>query len=126
MDIGVERLIADLQAVGFTVEGPVESGKRKWAIVKKYLITAGPFRGRVVDLAIPAPPDYPATPPGGIYISPQIARLGHLNVHDRSNETKDLPGEWQYWSRPAAKWDASKGGKCLQAHWVAIFSNYTE
>lgn len=128
MTIGVNRLIEDLRAVGHTVEGPLSSNKCQWLVISGYTIATGRFVGQVVRLAVPVQPDYPATPPGGLYISPAIVpveEMGSRNVHDRSNETVGLGGVWQYWSRPIppGTWRPDNGARRLIAHWNAVMRN---
>lgn len=128
MTIGVDRLIADLRGLGHAAEGPFESNKWQWLVIQGYTIAAGRFAGEVVRLAVPVPSEFPAVPPGGLYISPKLvpdAEMGGLNIHDRSGETKELGGEWQYWSRPIAEgtWRPGLGAKRLVAHWNTVMSN---
>lgn len=126
--IGPERLVADFRAMGFNVDGPIESGGQRWAIVHGYRVPAGRFGGQVIDVAIPAPIDYPAIPPGGLYVSPFLvpeSEMGGLSVHDRPGETAALPGRWQYWSRPIppGTWRSLAGAKRLITHWNAVMAN---
>lgn len=128
MEFGINRLTKDLRAIGLTVEGPFSSGGLTWLIVAAYTIIGGRFAGHVVRIAVPVPPDYPQTPPGGLYVSPNIApasEMGGLSIHDRSNETGQLPGVWQYWSRPIppGTWKPSDGARRLRTHWNAVFMN---
>ncbi len=126
MLLGVERLIADLRAVSQIVEGPFDSGGLRWLIVPAYPIPGGRFFGGVVRVGIAVPNDYPETPPGGLYVSPKIvpvSDMAGLNIHDRA-ETAQLPGEWQYWSRPIKEgWPGENGARRIIKHWNAVMSN---
>jgi hypothetical protein len=73
-----------------------------------YEVEIGPLTGRVVQLALQAPGDWPLTPPSGPRVSPRIlpinpdAQLGHPlgGVH----EAPELGPDWEYWSRPCNHW----------------------
>ncbi len=123
--LGVNRLMEDLRALGHTVEGPFQSGGIQWLIVNEHNILTGRLAGQVVRVAVPVQPDYPATPPGGLYISPRLvppADMGRLSIHDRSNETAGLGGEWEYWSRPIppGTWKPENGARRLVVHWNSV------
>lgn len=117
----------ELAAIGWKVEGPLESGGFKWLLVPTYTIPGGSYSGQVVRVAVPVADDYPQTPPGGLYVSRKLVpaeKMSGLNIHDRA-ETSRLSGEWQYWSRPIppGTWTPNKGAKRLVAHWNAVMMN---
>jgi hypothetical protein len=126
MKTGIERYIDDMRGQRLAVDGPMDSGQKVWAIVRGFVVRVGRFAHTVVDIAVPPPLDYPSTPPGGLYVSPCIAPLSVQQVLDRSQETGQLPGCWQYWSRPIppGTWTPDRGGKRLVAHWNSVFANY--
>ena len=126
MLLGVERLMVDLRAVGQAVEGPFDSGGMRWLIVSNYPVPGGRFFGQVVNVAVAVPADYPQTPPGGLYVNARLvpaAEMPALAVHERP-ETGQLPGEWQYWSRPIREgWSGENGARRIITHWNAVTSN---
>lgn len=126
MLLGVERLIADLRAINQVVEGPFDSGGFRWLIVPNYPIPAGRFLGEMVKIAVAVPNDYPQTPPGGFYIGAKLVPTGEmagLHVHDRP-ETAQLPGDWQYWSRPiSGGWQGENAARRIVKHWNAVMNN---
>lgn len=127
--VGVNKLKDDLCAIGHAVTGPVTSKNGwSWAIIEDYTILTGRFGGQVVRLAVPVAPDYPATPPGGLYISPRLiapAEMAGLNIHERTAETEGLAGDWQYWSRPipSGTWRPANGARRLVAHWNQVMAH---
>lgn len=126
MLLGVERLIADLRTINQVVEGPFDSGAMRWLIVPTYPIPGGRFFGQVVKVALAVPNDYPQTPPGGFYVGSKLVPAGEmagLNIYDRP-ETMQLPGEWQYWSRPIREgWSGENGARRIVKHWNAVMIN---
>ena len=120
---GITRLMGELSGLGHEVEGPLVSNGQQWVIVRKFTIPGGRFAGQVVSVAIAAPPDYPLTPPGGLYVCPPIvpqADMARLHVHDRADETAELPGTWQYFSRPLPAWHGSHLTRRIVCHWNTV------
>lgn len=126
--IGFDRFVDDFRSLGWTVDGPFESGGHHWAILRRFHVPAGRYMGQIIDVAIPAPGDFPATPPGGLYVSPLLVpanEMAGLSVHDRAAETAGIPGSWQYWSRPVppGTWQPTRAARRLINHWNAVMSN---
>jgi hypothetical protein len=127
MKIGVDRFIDDMRAKGWTVIGPLASGDQQWAIIDEYSVPAGRFAGNLIRIALPIPPDFPATCPAGFYVSPKLIALPEMQslaVHTRG-ETASLPGEWQYWSRKFPDghiWKAGDNPGRLPPHWNGVLS----
>lgn len=126
--IGPDALVDDLKRLGLRVEGPVEVNKLKFVVVRQVGVEHGSFAGRSIDVAVQPPADYPAVPPGGLYVSPQIAPVGQHAVHDRQGETGNLLGQdWQYWSRPfppKLQWNRDHAPALLLMHWRTVLANY--
>lgn len=125
--LGVKRLKAELEAVGVRPEGPMASGGMEWLILRNFNPPGGRLLGTPIIVAVPVPADFPQTPPGGLYVSPKVipdGEMGGLNVQHRPHETSDLPGDWQYWSRPIppGTWTPSNPGRRLLAHWNAVMT----
>jgi len=126
--LGVERLKTELEAIGVSTEGPISSGGFEWLIVRNFNSPGGRFLGTPLSIAVAVPADFPQTPPGGLYVSPQLipdAEMGGLNIQHRPKETGNLPGDWQYWSRPIppGTWTPNNSGRRLIAHWNAVMVN---
>jgi len=97
--IGTERIVHDLSVMGYVEVEVREAAGIKYAILSGFDIPAGSFAGRVIDLAIPVPNDYPRTVGASIHIkaSPHLVPLG--NIPGLRNVVESgLGGDWQYWS----------------------------
>ena len=122
----IQSLLDEFSSLGWVVDGPVLSNNNPWLIISDYEIPGGRYSGRVVKVAFPVPKDWPNTPPGGLFVSPNIvpaSDMGSIKVHNRRKESADLPGEWQYWSRPIPGWKPSWGARRLVSHWNAVMCN---
>lgn len=64
---GPHKLLEDLRELGYQVNLQ-EGGSAAFVIASAYEVPLGRFAGRVVELAIPAPPDYPRTVGASIHI----------------------------------------------------------
>ena len=99
MMTGVERLVSDLRELGF-VNLSTHQGTDglQYAIIAGFEIPDGSFSGRSVDLAIPAPVDYPRSFGASIHLkaNPHLVPFGHVN--GRNVIASGLGVEWQYWS----------------------------
>jgi hypothetical protein len=98
---GLDRLIGDLQALGFEgVERMTGNAGTMFAVIRSYIVPAGQFLGRVIDLAIPVPADYPNSFGSSIHIraNPQLFECGSV-ANARNIKTSELGGGWRYWSK---------------------------
>jgi Prokaryotic E2 family E len=125
---GIQRFLSDAAERHLAVSGPLSSGGLDWAIIDSYEVVTGRFAGQRIRIAVPIPPDYPMTPPGGLYISPWLVEppeMAARNIQERPGETSALPGAWQYWSRPIppGTWQSENGVKRLVTHWNAVLTN---
>ena len=95
---GLDRLVADLTAMGFTVT-PTQAGDLAFAVVTEFRVEFGRFAGRVIDLGLPAPPNYPISVGSSIHVraTPQLLEFENVpNV--RNIIASPLGPEWRYWS----------------------------
>ena len=98
---GLERLFSDLQARGYAeVERMTGSKGTLFAVIRNFQVPAGRFEGRIIDLAIPAPPDYPDSFGSSIHVqaNPQLLERGNV-ANVRNIVESELGGEWCYWSK---------------------------
>jgi hypothetical protein len=97
MITGIDRLIEDLTHLNFEVFKVSDKNGLFYAVITGFIIPAGSFAGRVINLAIPAPTDYPRSLGASIHISPHIAEF--KNVKGLRNViASPLGPDWQYWS----------------------------
>ena len=101
--VGVDAFVEALRQLGYEPEH-----RGNGLVAFDYEVEVGPLAGHVVKLALQVPGDWPASPPGGLMVSPRLlpintdASLGHPRgaVH----EAPQLGSDWEYWSRPFHAW----------------------
>jgi len=100
MGYGVDRMVADLRALGFErAEATAAADGSPFALLKEYTVPLGRFAGRTIDLALPAPTNYPQGVGSAVHVkaSPQLLPDGA--VAGRQNVIASPLGlEWRYWS----------------------------
>jgi hypothetical protein len=97
---GKERLYNDLQQIGHIVDVLTDHKKIEYVVIKDYSITTGQFHGRVIDLAIPVPKDYPRTVGPCIHVKSNPILLNNIDSikGKRNIINSSLGPEWKYWS----------------------------
>lgn len=113
-DFGAHVLIEGLRAMGYDVDDTVPAAFGSPDSIGfarfDYTIKLGGRRGEVVPLGFVAPIDFPATPPGGIYVFGDLrpisgdSELPHGGISDAS---AILGTGWRYWSRTHDAWTLS-------------------
>jgi hypothetical protein len=95
---GLNRLVADLTAMGHTVV-PTQAGDLAFAVILGYRVEFGRFAGRVIDLGMPAPPNYPISVGASIHVRAAPQLLEYENVPNVRNViASPLGSDWRYWS----------------------------
>lgn len=124
---GVDRLAKELARIGIRAEGPFPSVNGEvLLLVRDYSVRMGRFAGRAVDLGVPVLPDFPATLPRGLFVTPALLPSGSFSIGDPGSATSALPGQgWLYWSRPmpSNRWDPERPGLSIVRHWDTIFAD---
>lgn len=100
MSRGVERLVADLNELGFEAQGAKDPNGAAFAVVSGYTVELGRFAGRVIDLGIPAPENYPEAFGSSIHVrtTPQLLEKNDSLPNVRNIVDSSLGPEWRYWS----------------------------
>lgn len=125
---GVDDFRAGLVALGLAPETDGEF------VRFAYVVPVGGRRGEEVRLAFRVPPDWPANPPTGPFLSPRMLPINPScgrgrpwdSVHEAAaHGLADPSGEWQYWSRPFPQlpgWAATdRSTKAYIAHIKTLF-----
>jgi E2/UBC family protein E len=97
MKTGIERLCEDLQEMGFTVEKVKDTNRQDYAVIKSFDIPAGTLVNKIVNLAIPALPDYPRSFPASIHVDQELFPRGQV-PGKRNIINSSLGAQWHYWS----------------------------
>lgn len=100
MNFGIDRLINDLKNLGFDdISSIQDNANSKYALLSNYEIPAGTFAGKVIDLAIPAPEQYPQIFGASIHLrsEPHLVDFGSV-PNLRNVIVSSLGTPWQYWS----------------------------
>lgn len=97
MTFGIDKLFEDLKELNFNVHKAADLNGIVYAVITGFQIPAGSFAGRVINLAIPAPTDYPRSVGASIHITPHIAKFENIPEF-RNVINSNLGAEWQYWS----------------------------
>jgi hypothetical protein len=97
---GPSRLTEDLQNLGYSINSISASNGKDFVQIENYKVKTGRFEGRVIDLAIPAPNEYPRTVGPSIHIKSDPVLLDKQDtLHNKRNIIESpLGGQWRYWS----------------------------
>ena len=97
---GKERLFTDLQQMGYNVEKVNDAKGIDYVIIRDYFITIGKFLGKVIDLAIPVPKDYPRVSGSSIHLKSNPHLLDKTDTIKGKRNIIDSPlgDDWRYWS----------------------------
>jgi len=97
---GKERMINDLVSLGYRVVEHLPANNQDYVVIRDYEIEFGRFRGKVIDLGLLAPVDYPRT----IGSCLQVKSTPHLLLKEDNAPGKinvldsPLGAAWKYWS----------------------------
>jgi hypothetical protein len=124
MSFGPDRLIADLIALGYTVEKKDLGNGVIFAIVKDYLIEVGRFHDRVIDLGLQASADFPRTVHSAIHVraTSQLYEKSDSVQNVRNITDSALGAEWRYWSKNF-NWTTERSARRLMSQVNSIFLN---
>lgn len=117
MSCGVDLLVAELQAQGYSEASALsDANNQAYALLPNFEIPAGAFAGRKIDLAILTMPDYPRSMGSSIHIraSPHLVPAGPImknGVLVRNVIGSALGPDWQYWSY---RFDVRPGNPTLE------------
>lgn len=98
---GPERLLSDVRNLGFEAEISKGRDNNSFVVIRGYEVLLGRFAGRIIDLGIMAPPDYPRSVASAIHIkaNPQLLEKTDTVPNVRNITDSALGEEWRYWSK---------------------------
>ncbi len=125
---GPAALAAGLRALGYDVDNAnTPAALQGHQLLRiQYRIRFGTHAGEICTVAFIAPPDFPASSPGGIYVHPSLRPLNQDSAlpHGGVTDASQIFGEagWQYWSRPHDSWPQSeRNAKAWMSHVHRLF-----
>ena len=97
---GIDRFLQDLTDSGFMIEKMVVADNIDYAVIRNFEVPGGRFQGRIIDLGIPVPNDYPRLVGSSIHIkaSPQLLEYTDSIPGVKNIIVSQLGQEWRYWS----------------------------
>lgn len=119
---GIERLVADLIALGYqNVESEKASDESPFAVIRHYVVPLGSFKGNTIDLALPAPPNFPQGVGASIHVRAAPQLLPDGNVGGKYNVVPSALGaDWRYWSHNFG-WSGERSTRELMTQVNRIF-----
>lgn len=124
MKFGSDRLCEDLTALGHKAEAVLDAQKNPFVVILGYTIELGRFAGRVIDLGLPAPANYPAGVASSIHVrsEPHLLDLKDTVQNVRNITASSLGLEWRYWSKNFG-WTGERSTRRLMSQINEIFLN---
>lgn len=99
---GPERLKAELLELGHQDVHVINDPEgNSFVVLHRFEVPLGRFMGRVIDLALPAPPNYPQGIGAALHILavPQLFDYNDTVQGVRTITQSSLGLEWRYWSK---------------------------
>ena len=124
MMYGINRLVADLRALGFDASPIVAPDGTPFAVITQFVIRCGRFIDREIDLGLQATPDFPRTVASAIHVRavPQLFVESDSVPNVRNITTSVLGPEWRYWSHNFG-WNQERSARRLMSQVNRIFAN---
>lgn len=97
---GIDRFLEDLVNLGHSCIKGIGTDGIQFAIIQDFEIQTGKFQGRIIDLGIPIPNDYPRLIGSSIHVkaSPQLLDYTDTIPNVRNIIGSSLGADWRYWS----------------------------
>lgn len=97
---GIDRFLQDLFELEYQPEKVVTADNANYAVIRNFEVPIGRFQGRIIDLGIPVPNDYPRLVGTSIHIKsdPQLLEYTDTIPNVRNIIGSQLGQEWRYWS----------------------------
>lgn len=100
MIYGSEQFLKDFEEIGYTAELVKGNDGQTYAVFKEFEIEIGKFSGRVIDLGLMIPSDYPRRVHNSIHVraTPQLFEKTDTISGVRNIIDSKLGPDWRYWS----------------------------
>lgn len=125
-EYGPERLLAELQKLGYDVEKVMGADGSTYVVFPSYDVPAGQFAGRSIGLALFATPDFPNSVHSSIHVkaNPQLYEPAQNIQNVRNVQPSGLGPDWRYWSKNF-NWqnETEKTARRLMARITTIFEH---
>lgn len=97
---GIDRFLQDLFDFKYDPEKLVAANNTNYAVIRNFEVPIGRFQGRIIDLGLPVPNDYPRLVGSSIHIKsdPQLLEYTDTIPNVRNIIVSPLGAEWRYWS----------------------------
>jgi hypothetical protein len=118
-----QDFIDQLKEMKFVVE---DKGENKLCF--KYTVPIGRFIGQEIMLGFTVDDQFPASPPSGPHISPQLLPINTSGPHPNGSiHLSPAPNQfgdgWEYWSRPFKNWPSTdRTVKTYMKHIANLFA----
>ena len=118
---GVDRFVSDFIELGYQPELTTGIDSQTYAVFKDFEIPIGQFSGRVIDLALIVPTDYPRIVGASIHVKadPQLYEIKDNIPGVRNLIGSGLGSDWRYWSY-AFKAEAEDTAKNLMSQIMGV------
>jgi hypothetical protein len=119
---GPERLITELQTLGYKAELVTGGNSNLFAVIPNFTVTLGQFADRTIGLGIAVTNDFPKSVGSSIHIraNPQLFECKDSAQNVRNITPSELGGEWRYWSINF-KWTEERTTRRLMSQINGVF-----
>jgi len=121
VNLGPDRFIEDLSALGYAVDR-VTVGTTVFAVIRGYEVAIGRFAGRIIDLGLQATENFPHSVASAIHVraDPQLYDYKDTVPNVRNITQSALGPVWRYWSHNF-NWTAERSARRLMFQINTIF-----
>lgn len=121
---GPERLISELNELGYEAELVTGSDNQLYAVIRDYEIPLGKFVGKIIDLGFLATPNFPQSVGSSVHVraNPQLYEKTDTIPDVRNIIDSALGNKWRYWSKNF-NWKQQHHVKRLMAQIAGVFND---
>lgn len=121
---GPDQLVDELKELGYEPE-LVKPKENLYVVIRNYEIDLGKFAGSVIDLGIPATPNFPQSVGSSIHVraEPQLYEKTDTLPNVRNIIDSELGNEWRYWSKNFNWSQKNQTARRLMAQIAGVFKD---